>query len=58
MTTKYFLFFLLAILGMVSYNVFLIERDRKMFDTYYGGSTAAKRACAEMKSFHPDCPNR
>lgn len=35
MTRTYLFWILLVIVGMTSYNVFLIQRDQKMFDAYY-----------------------
>jgi hypothetical protein len=39
---------LLAVIGILVYNGFLIQRDQKMFDAY-------DRACAALPVGHPDC---
>ena len=38
----------LGVIAVLLYNVFLIQRDQKMFDAY-------DRACAELPAGHPDC---
>jgi hypothetical protein len=38
----------LAFIGILMYNVFLAQRDQKMFDAY-------DQACAELSKPHPDC---
>lgn len=38
----------LAFIGILMYNVFLAQRDAKMFDAY-------DRACAQLPQGHPDC---
>jgi hypothetical protein len=38
----------LAVIGILMYNVFLIQRDQKMFNAY-------DKACAELPKGHPDC---
>jgi len=38
----------LAFIGILMYNVFLIQRDQKMFEAY-------DRACAALPKPHPDC---
>lgn len=45
----------LAVIGLLLYNVFLIQRDQKMFDAYYGKQTPHEKACAQLKVWHPDC---
>ncbi|UNH61139.1 hypothetical protein SSZBM1_22 [Synechococcus phage S-SZBM1] len=47
-------YILLAILAMVGYNVFLIQRDQKMFDGY-DKMSAHEKYCHELKVWHPDC---
>jgi hypothetical protein len=39
---------IIAVIAIVGYNLFLIERDQKMFDAY-------DRACATLPQPHPDC---
>jgi hypothetical protein len=39
---------IIAAIAIIGYNLFLIERDQKMFDAY-------DRACAELPQPHPDC---
>jgi hypothetical protein len=38
----------LAFIGILMYNVFLIQRDQKMFNAY-------DKACAQLTQPHPDC---
>lgn len=38
----------LAFIGILMYNVFLIQRDQKMFEAY-------DKACATLPQPHPDC---
>ena len=35
MNRKYVSFFILAFFAMIGWNVFLIHRDEKLFDSYY-----------------------
>ena len=37
-----------ALISILMYNVFLAQRDAKMFDAY-------DRACAQLPQGHPDC---
>jgi len=45
---KYILWSTLAVVSITSYNIFLAQRDYKMFDAY-------DRACAQLPQPHPDC---
>jgi hypothetical protein len=38
----------LAVISIIMYNVVLIQRDHRMFDSY-------DRICAELPTGHPDC---
>lgn len=38
----------LAFIGILMYNVFLIQRDQKLFEAY-------DKACATLPQPHPDC---
>jgi hypothetical protein len=49
---KYYLFFTLAFGAILGWNVFLIQRDNKMFEGY---KNRQAQICEQMKSFHPDC---
>jgi len=40
--------------GFFAYNSFLVKRDQKMFDAYYG-TTPHERHCEHLKVWHPDC---
>jgi len=44
----YVFWILLGVVGITSYNIFLIQRDYKMFEAY-------DLACAELPQPHPDC---
>ena len=41
-----FVFF--AVIGMLMYQSFLVQRDQKMFNAY-------DKVCAELPKPHPDC---
>ena len=38
----------LAFIGILMYNIVLIQRDQRMFDAY-------DQACAQLPTGHPDC---
>lgn len=42
------LYVLLAFTTVIGYNVFLAQRDQKMFEAY-------DRVCAELPKSHPNC---
>ena len=53
---KYYLFFTLAFGAILGWNVFLIQRDNKLFDSYE--KTMKQRhaqICAQIGEFSPDC---
>ena len=39
MNSKYIAVVVLGVLAMVGWNVFLIQRDERMYDAYYGKQT-------------------
>ena len=41
-------YMILAVAAILVYNIFLIQRDQKMFEAY-------DQACAELPTGHPDC---
>jgi hypothetical protein len=47
MNSKYITSIVLIFLAILGWNVFLIQRDIKLFEAYY--------ACIQSHS-HPDCP--
>jgi len=47
--TKYVAAGILGLMVILGWNALLIKRDQAMFQS------AHERACAQMKSFHPDC---
>ena len=52
MTRKHFSVFFLAFLAIIGWNVFLIQRDEKLFNTYYRTQAAEnykKTPAAEIK---------
>ena len=51
MKTSYIFF---AVIGILMYNVFLIQRDQKMFDGY-DKMNAKEHYCSQLKVTHPDC---
>jgi hypothetical protein len=50
MNLKYIITFSLLIIAMGAWQVFLIQRDTKMFDAY-----RHQQICQQIKSFSPDC---
>jgi hypothetical protein len=52
MQSKYFGAGILALFVMIGWNVFLIQRDSKLFDAYKQRNA---EVCAQIKSFHSDC---
>lgn len=49
---KYYLFFTLAFGAILGWNVFLIQRDNKMFDAY---KHRQQQMCEQLKEFSADC---
>lgn len=49
---KYYLYVTLAFGAIVGWNLFLIQRDNKMFEGY---KNRQQQICEQIKSFHPDC---
>jgi hypothetical protein len=49
---KYYLFFTLAFGAILGWNVFLIQRDNKMFDAY---KHRQQQMCEQLKEFSSDC---
>lgn len=49
MQIKYIAAASIALLASIGWNVFLIQRDAELFKSQHD------RACAQVKSFHPDC---
>jgi hypothetical protein len=43
MNRKYIITFALSFIAIIGWNVFLIQRDNKMFESYYGTSSAEIR---------------
>lgn len=39
----YVFWIILVVVGITSYNIFLIQRDQKMFDAYYNVCTSGKQ---------------
>ena len=48
MKSKEITYIFLAVIGIMMYNVFLIQRDQKLFSAY-------DRACAEISQKHSKC---
>ena len=46
---KYYLFFTLAFGAILGWNVFLIQRDNKMFDAY---KHRQQQMCEQLKEFY------
>jgi len=70
MNRKYIITFALGFLAIAGWNVFLIQRDERMFDAYYRQQAVDRlkyppsdridynpkeEYCASLKVWHPDC---
>jgi len=44
----------LAVIAILGYNMFLIQRDQKMFNSY-DNMNAKEHYCSQLKVWHPDC---
>ena len=47
-------YIVLGVIGILMYNIFLIQRDQKMFDGY-DNMNAKEHYCSQLKVWHPDC---
>lgn len=54
MTSKQITYIFLAFIGILMWNVLLIQRDNKMFEDY-DRMNVKEHTCTELKTFHPDC---
>ena len=52
LSPKYFITFALLFVAMGAWQVFLIQRDDKMFGAY---KNRHQQICKQIKSFSPDC---
>lgn len=52
---KLYLYATLAFAAILGWNVFLIQRDNKMFEGY---AQRQAQVCEQIKEFSPDCANR
>lgn len=55
MNYKYIATFTLLFAAMMGWQAFLIVRDNKMFDAYYGNLTPKEQFCKQQAGWHPDC---
>ena len=60
MSKKYITAFIVGFIAMIGWNVFLIQRDERMYKTYsrYQATkqlTEHQRFCASQAHWHPDC---
>lgn len=51
---KIYLYITFGIITIIGWNVFLVIRDNKMFDAYYG-KTRHQQYCEQLNTWHPDC---
>lgn len=49
---KLYLYFTIGLAAILGWNVFLIQRDNKMFEGY---KNRQAQICAQMQEWHPDC---
>ena len=54
MSKKYITAFIVGFIAMIGWNVFLIQRDEKLYKAYYK-ETAKEQYCTSLKVWHPDC---
>ena len=40
---------------IVGWNLFLIQRDQKMFDAHHNNLTPKEQFCKQQAGWHPDC---
>jgi len=55
MSVKYIATFTLLFAAMMGWQAFLVVRDNKMFDAYYGNLTPKEQFCKQQAGWHPDC---
>jgi hypothetical protein len=55
MTLKNISFIVVAIGAIIGWNVFLIQRDQKLFEAYYNQPTPEEVYCSQLPQPHPDC---
>jgi len=70
MSRKYITAFALGFLAMIGWNVFLVQRDQRLYDAYYRQQAIEnlkrppsnridynpkEEYCASLKVWHPDC---
>ena len=68
MNTKVISYGLLAFFAVIGWNVFLIQRDKKMFDAYEKAAAmeklknpaynSIKTWCERQSDWHPDCNSK
>lgn len=54
MKLKYLVAGMIAFFAIIGWNVFLIQRDQKLFDAY-DNLTPKERFCKQQAQWHPDC---
>ena len=55
LSPKYILVGVVFFIAFFGYNAFLIQRDNKLFDAYYGNLTPKEQFCKQQAGWHPDC---
>ena len=55
MKGKYIAYGIVALVAIIGYNAFLVQRDQKMYDAYYGKQTPKEHYCQQQANWHPDC---
>lgn len=55
LSPKYILIGTVFLISFFGYNAFLIQRDNKLFDAYYGKQTLKEHYCRQQANWHPDC---
>jgi hypothetical protein len=54
MKTKYLVVGLVSFSVVIGWNVFLIQRDQKLYEAY-NQPTPKERYCQQQAHWHPDC---
>ena len=51
---KYIIAVMFGLASIIGWNIFLIQRDQRMFDGY-DKMNAKEHYCSQLKVWHPDC---
>jgi hypothetical protein len=54
MSKKHIAYIFLALSAIIGWNMFLIQRDQKLFEAY-NQATLKERYCQQQANWNPDC---